>query len=173
LDFSSAAAARSRALRLLTVRARGREELVRALEQKGFGAGAAREAVERLEREGWLDDLAAARSVVRSRGGRYGLARIERELLARGFSGETAARALSEIGPEGEEKTLSKLFAKLQRSTAGLPPEVRRRRVWSALARRGFPPAAISAKMKMKGRPRGGSGDPEVPRQDEVEETSS
>jgi regulatory protein len=135
-------------LRLLTVRARGREELVRSLEQKGFAAAAAREAVRCLEKEGWLDDLAAARSVVRSREGRYGRARIERELRGRGFSEETAARALSEIGPEWEEMALSRLFAKLHRSTAGFSPEVRRRRIWSALTRRGFPAAAISAKMK-------------------------
>jgi regulatory protein len=87
-------------------------------------------------------------SVVRARQGRYGRARIERELSARGFSDETIKQALSEIGLEGEETALARLFAKLHRSTAGLPPEVRRRRVWSALTRRGFPAAAISAKMK-------------------------
>ena len=130
------------------MRARGREELVRSLEEKGFAAATARGAVERLESEGWLDDLAAARSVVRSRQGRYGRARIERELIGRGFSEETAARAISEGDPEGEEKALARLFARLRRSTAGVPAEVRRRRVWSALTRRGFPAAAISAKMK-------------------------
>jgi SOS response regulatory protein OraA/RecX len=85
---------------------------------------------------------------VRSREGHYGRARIERELAARGFSPETTAQALSEIGPEGEERALSRLFAKLHRSAAGIPPEVLRRRVWSALTRRGFPAAAISAKME-------------------------
>jgi regulatory protein len=161
MDFSSAAAARNRALRLLAVRSRGREELARSLERKGFSAAASREALERLEREGWLDDLAAARSVVRSRGGRYGRARIERELLARGFSEETAAQALSEIDPDAEDETLSRLFARLQLSGAGLTPEARRRKTWSSLTRRGFPAAAISAKMT------GGLGDLKVPRQDE------
>jgi len=130
------------------VRARGREELVRSLEGKGFAAATARAAVERLEKESWLDDLAAARSVVRSRQNRYGRARIERELLGRGFSEETAALAISEAGPEGEENALARLFARLRRSTAGVPADVRRRRVWNALTRRGFPAAAISAKMK-------------------------
>jgi regulatory protein len=132
----------------LTVRARGREELVRSLDQRGFSATTARETVERLEKEGWLDDLAAARSVVRSRHGRYGRARIQRELAGRRFSGETAALAMSELDPEGEEEALSRLFEKLRRSTAGISSEVRRRRIWSALTRRGFPAAAISAKMK-------------------------
>lgn len=162
------------------MRARGREELARSLEQKGFAAAAAREAVEGLEREGWLDDPAAARSVVRMRGGRYGRARIERELLGRGFSEEIAAEALSEIDPDGEERALSRLFARLQRSGAGLSPDTRRRRTWSALTRRGFPAAAISAKMKnwlgdagdhkvprLNGE---GSGDRKVPRQNGEEE---
>ena len=139
---------RQRALRLLTVRARGRAELSRALEQRGFTAGAVREALARLEREGWLDDLAAARSVARARGGRYGRSRIERELLVRGFSEETVAEALSEIDPDGEERALARLFSRLRKSSAGKTPEDRRRRVWSALTRRGFPAAAISAKMK-------------------------
>lgn len=154
------------------MRARGREELVRSLEEKGFAAVTARAAVERLESEGWLDDLAAARSVVRSRQGRYGRASIERELVGRGFSEETAALAISEVDPEGEENALARLFARLRRSTAGVPAEVRRRRVWSALTRRGFPAAAISAKMKNWP---GGSGDREVRgrAEEEEEETTS
>ena len=83
-------------------------ELARALEQRGFEAGAVREAIGRLEREGWLDDLAAARSAARARAGRYGRARIERELSARGFSSETIEAALAEIDPEGEERALSR-----------------------------------------------------------------
>jgi SOS response regulatory protein OraA/RecX len=99
--------------------------------------------------------------------GRYGRARIERELLGRGFSEEIAAQALAEIGPDGEERALSRLFARLQRSGEGLSPEARRRRTWSALTRRGFPAAAISAKMKNWP---GGSGDRKVPRQDGEDE---
>ncbi|HEY3125283.1 MAG TPA: RecX family transcriptional regulator, partial [Thermoanaerobaculia bacterium] len=86
--------------------------MARALEERGFEVDAVREALGRLEREGWLDDLAAARSAARVRAGRYGRARIEKELWARGFSSETTAAALAEIDPEGEERALSRLFAK-------------------------------------------------------------
>ena len=65
-----------------------------------------------------------------------------------GFSPETVEAALAEIDPEGEERALSRLFTKLRRSSAGLDKEKSRRRVWNALSRRGFPAAAISAKMK-------------------------
>jgi len=145
----------------LTVRARGRAELARALEDRGFQRDAVREALGRLQREGWLDDPAAARSAARARAGRYGRARIEKELSARGFSSETIAAALAEIDPEDEERALSRLFAKLQASGSGSDPQRRRRRVWNALTRRGFPAAAISAKMKNWP---GDSGDRKVPR---------
>lgn len=121
------------------------------------------EAVARLEREGWLDDAAAARSAARARAGRYGRARLERELAARGFSPETIRTALEDLEPEGEERALTRVLGRLRRSSSGLPRETRRRRVFQALMRRGFPAAAISA--KMKGWP-GGSGDREVSPQD-------
>ena len=147
----SAEEARLRGLRLLTIRARGRAELTRSLEEKGFTPDAAKQAASRLEREGWLDDGAAARAFVRGRAGRFGRARIQRELSARGFSAQTAAAALADLDGEAEEKALSRLFARIQRATAGLDPERRRRRIWNALARRGFPAADISAKMKRAG----------------------
>jgi regulatory protein len=139
---------RERALALLTVRARGRAELARALERRGFDRGAVSGALTRLEREGWLDDLAAARSAVVAREGRYGRERIRRELSARGFSEETIAKALSGLEPEAEARALSRVLDRLRRSGVGLSLEKRRRRVRGALLRRGFSAAAISAKMK-------------------------
>ena len=141
-------AARERALLLLAVRARGRTELARALERRGFDRGAVSRALAQLEREGWLDDLAAARSAVAAREGRYGRERIRRELSARGFSEETVAEALSGLEPAMEERALSRAFERLRRSGAGLSLEKRRRRMRGALSRRGFSAAAISAKMK-------------------------
>ena len=152
----SAEDARLRGLKLLTIRARGRNELIASLEERGFTASAAREAARRLEREGWLDDAAAARAFVRSRSERFGRARIERELSARGFSRDAVSAALSHLDGEAEERTLSRLFARVRKQSAGLDRERRRRRVWNALTRRGFPAAAISAKMK---RWPGGEGD--------------
>jgi regulatory protein len=143
--------ARQRGLKLLTVRARGRSELTRILEDRGFATSAAREAVARLEREGWLDDSAAALSAARLLSGRYGRSRVRRELGARGFGREAIEAALAEVGTEAEEIALSRMFARLQQSLAGLSAEKRRRRLWKALTRRGFAGAAISAKMKGSG----------------------
>ncbi len=136
------------ALRLLTVRSRGREDLARTLARRGFERDAIRDALDRLAREGWLDDLAAARSLVRARAGRYGSARIARELSVLGFSKETTAAALSEGDPEAEQTALARAFHGLWKRAAGLEAGARRRRVRNALSRKGFASDAISAMMK-------------------------
>jgi len=122
-------------------------DLGRSLERRGYERGAISSALARLEREGWLDDLAAARSLVRSRGARYGRARIAQELSALGFSKETAAQALSGSG-EAEDTALARAFQSAWKKSAGLPAIARKRRVRASLIRRGFASAAISAMMK-------------------------
>ncbi len=127
------------------MRPRGARELGKALEDRGFTAEAARDALERLERAGLVDDLAAARSAVRLRGARYGRARVERELKARGLSKETIAAAFeAEGGAEREGEALRRAFERLWKARADLAPALRRRRVFDALSRRGFPAERIS-----------------------------
>ncbi|MGH9369836.1 MAG: regulatory protein RecX [Thermoanaerobaculia bacterium] len=129
---------------MLGIRSRGREELRRDLERRGFAPSAARRALDRLEAEGWLQDLAAARALVRAMGARYGRRRIARELAARGFSEETSSGALKELEGGREEETLARAFRRLWKSAAGLPLSRRRQRVWRSLLQRGFTPEAIS-----------------------------
>jgi SOS response regulatory protein OraA/RecX len=120
-------------------------ELSRALENRGFATRAVQSSVARLETEGWLDEAGAARSTVRVRGGRYGRARVARELRARGFSAETIAAAFeAEGGARLEEEALRRAFEKLWAARSHLAPAVRRRRVFDALTRRGFPADGIS-----------------------------
>lgn len=126
------------------MRPRGREELSRALLARGFERGAVTVALDRLAREGWLDELGAARSTVRLRGERYGVRRIERELQARGFSRETIEAALSERDLEREEKTLRRAVERVWNRYARLPAPARRRRAIEALARRGFAAEKVS-----------------------------
>jgi regulatory protein len=126
------------------VRPRGREELARALTARGFERGAVTLALERLAREGWLDELGAARSTVRLRGERYGVRRIERELRSRGFSRETIDAALSDRDPEREEKTLRRAVEKAWTRYSRLPAPARRRRAIESLARRGFAAEKVS-----------------------------
>jgi SOS response regulatory protein OraA/RecX len=130
------------------VRARGRVELVRALVDRGFGREAASRAAGRLAEEGWLDDLAAARSAARTGGARYGRARVERDLAARGFDRDTIAAALEAELPEREGPALERSFARLWARHGALPLPERRRKVRAALSRRGFAAADISAMIR-------------------------
>ena len=130
------------------MRPRGRAELVRALTERGFERETASCAADRLQAEGWLDDLAAARSVVRVKAARYGRSRVERELRARGFGRETISEALAAEMPEREAGALGRAFARLWARHGKLPPPDRRRKVRDALARRGFAAADISAIMR-------------------------
>lgn len=95
-----------------------------------------------------MDDAGAARSLVRSKAGRYGRRRLERELSARGFGADVISAALSDLDSEGEESALARAFERLWRQTRGLDREKRRSRVWNALVRRGFRATAISDIMK-------------------------
>jgi regulatory protein len=122
--------------------------LLRGLAERGFGKQAASEAADRLELEGWLDEQAAARSVVRVKAARYGRARIERELTARGFSRETIAEALAAELPEREGGALDRAFAKAWAKHSRLPRLERQRKVRDSLARRGFAASAISAMIR-------------------------
>jgi regulatory protein len=132
-------------VRLLAARPRGAKELETALRDRGFAAGAAAAALERIREAGWIDDLAAARSAVRLRGARYGRARVERELKARGLSKDVIEAAFeAEGGPARENEVLRRAFAKLWSARANLAPPLRRRRVFDALTRRGFSAEKIS-----------------------------
>ncbi|MFY9549817.1 MAG: RecX family transcriptional regulator, partial [Thermoanaerobaculia bacterium] len=80
-----------------------------------------------------------------ARGVRYGRTRVERELKVRGFSRETIAAAFgAEGGAEQEEEALRRAFERLWSARANLAPPLRRRRVFDALTRRGFPAGKIS-----------------------------
>ena len=82
---------------------------------------------------------------MRARGARYGRARVERELRARGFSKETIGAAFeAEGGAEREEEALRKAFRRLWSERTDLPPRLRRRKIFDALTRRGFSADMIS-----------------------------
>jgi regulatory protein len=144
----SVEAAFARGTRLLAIRPRGRVELARDLERRGFRSSAVSAAVEKLESTGWLEDLSAARSLVRTRADRYGRGRIGRELAARGFDAETAARALEEIDATHEAHSLERAFARAWKRAGALPLSERRARVRRSLLAKGFAAEAISAMIR-------------------------
>ena len=143
------------ALRLLTHRARSRDEVRRHLERRGFAAAEVGAALDRLEGMAYLDDREFARTWVieRIRLKRLGPRRLRAELVKKGIAQEIIDLALSEAFPEGEEE-LARSAADAwieKRRVAGLDLQNdpgARRRLFAYLARRGFTSGVIEENMR-------------------------
>jgi len=143
-----AASAKDRALRLLGVRARSREELRRRLAKAGFPENEVETALADLERVGLIDDADFARELATHKLKRAGHGRRSAmsSLRAAGVAVETAEAALEEAGLGDDEEARAEEVAR-QRVTrlAGLDRETAYRRLLGFLLRRGFDPAAARA----------------------------
>ncbi len=138
---------RFRAVRLLTVRARSREELRRSLELRGFSAGTIRETLDALVRDGSLNESAALETFLASREEKFSRERIRTELRLRGFAKERVDDALAARSDDDERALLEELFRRRSRELASLPADRRKKKVFDFLRRRGFPVSAIFAVM--------------------------
>jgi regulatory protein len=135
--------AREICLRLLTDRARTRQELAQALRRKGIPDDAAAAVLERFDEVGLIDDAAFAGQWVRSRHAHRGLARraIAVELRRKGVADEVAGEALAEVDGESEERRARELVDRKLRSLKVASPEqqtVAGRRLVGMLARKGY-----------------------------------
>jgi regulatory protein len=135
--------AREICLRLLTERARTRQELAQALRRKGVPDEAARTVLERFDEVGLVDDAAFAGQWVRSRHAHRGLARraLAAELRRKGVSDEDAGEALAEVDAESEERRARELVDRKLRTLAVGTAEQRAaagRRLTGMLARKGY-----------------------------------
>lgn len=142
-DADPVAVAREVCLRLLTDRARTRQELATALRRKGVPDDAAHTVLERFDEVGLIDDAAFAGQWVRSRHNHRGLARraIAMELRRKGVSDEAAGEALAEVDAESEERRARELVDRKLRSLAVAGAEQRAaagRRLVGMLARKGY-----------------------------------
>jgi regulatory protein len=142
-DADPVAVARELCLRLLSDRARTRQELAQALRRKGVPDDAAHTVLERFDEVGLIDDAAFAGQWVRSRHAHRGLARraIAMELRRKGVGDEDASEALAEVDEESEERRARELVDRKLRSLAVGTPEQRTsaaRRLVGMLARKGY-----------------------------------
>lgn len=138
-----------RALNMLAARARSSRELERLLVRKGEDAAHVRIAIDRLRQAGFLDDSAFARQLSRSRllGAGHSPRRLRQELGRRGVNREAADDAVADVvADEGiEEASLARgVAAKKLRALQRLEPDVRKRRLYAFLARRGFSHSVIA-----------------------------
>jgi len=92
---------RARALKLLARREYSRAELARKLSAHAEDSAEIEAVLDDCERRGWLSENRVVEQRVHTLRTRFGARRIERDLLARGVSGEAVAAALS--GLKGNE----------------------------------------------------------------------
>ena len=130
-----------RASELLAARPHFRGELAVKLARRGYPQPEIEQALARLERQGYLDDLAAARGLLarRQERGALGLPRLRAELVRRGAAPEAVAAALAEL-PEDD---LPAAAAAARRWHGSSPQALARH-----LERKGFSRRAIFAVLK-------------------------
>jgi len=152
--------ARERALRLLAVRPRSAEELRQRLLRDRTPRGAIRAVIATLAGQGYLDDLAFARSWTAHRvaAGACAAARLRWELRQKGVSTIVIDRALQERFGAGadraraEEQSAIALVNRRLPAYRHLTRERQVRRLAGLLGRRGFAPATIARALRVLGR---------------------
>jgi regulatory protein len=132
--------ARDRALGLLAVRWRSREELRRRLSGVGYGDEEVQDALAGLERAGLVDDERFAAELVRDQTTRRlaGQRAIRAALRTKGVSPQVVDRTIEALGDE--EERAAQLAARKALRLTGLPPEAAYRRLFGLLTRRGYAP---------------------------------
>lgn len=148
-ELADLEAAHRAALRALVRRGHARGDLRRRLLQKQHPPAAVDGALARLVEQHLLDDARFAADYAGAKATRgRGPARLIRDLLSQGVDrriAETAVQAaLADAGIDPAE-TVRALAEKRGRQLAGLPPQVRKRRLTAFLVRRGFPGSEIRA----------------------------
>nr|WP_131755739.1 regulatory protein RecX [Actinomadura fibrosa] len=121
---------------------RTRAQLADALRRKGIPDEVAELVLSRFSDVGLIDDEAFAQAWVQSRHAGKGLAKraLAAELRRRGVADETVNDAVESLDPEQEEQTARALVDRKLRSTRGVEPAKRMRRLVGMLARKGYPP---------------------------------
>ncbi|SOB81845.1 regulatory protein [Streptomyces sp. 1331.2] len=132
--------ARDVCLRLLTGAAKTRKQLADALRKREIPDEVADEVLTRLEEVGLIDDAAFAAAWVESRHAVRGLSRraLAQELRTKGVAAELVEQAVSQVDHDDEADAARALVERKLRSTRGLDPQVRTRRLVGMLARRGY-----------------------------------
>jgi regulatory protein len=123
-------------------RRRFEREVRSFLRRKGCGAAEADDALARLRELGLVADDETSRAFLRDRlrFAPKGRGLLLAELLAKGASATVAEAALAEVvHSEAEVDAAADFLRRSARKWHNLPEGSARRRMWAALARRGFP----------------------------------
>lgn len=104
--------ASEKALYLLEFRNHSQKELQDKIKRSGISQEAAKEAAEKMEEIGLLDDAAYARNLARTLFERkkYGMRRVQQELKLKGISPEIIEQVLAEFEPEDVSSVIRELL---------------------------------------------------------------
>lgn len=159
--------ARSIALRKLAAAPQTRAQLDDAMARRGVPAEIRARVLDRFDDVGLIDDAMFARMWVESRHAGRGLAKkaLAHELRRRGVDSALVDDAVGELAPEQEEATARALVARKLRSTRGLDPAARTRRLAGMLARKGYP-AGLAFRIVREALEREGVAENDLPPED-------
>lgn len=144
-DADPASVAREIALRQLTVRARSRAELERALARKRVPAEVTSAVLDRLEEVGLVDDATFARDWLAAGDRRQKSRRaLLAELAEKGVDRDVVEEAVAELDGDRDYVVARGFAERKARSLAGLDPQTQYRRLAGALARRGFSAGVVA-----------------------------
>ncbi|KLL12890.1 MULTISPECIES: regulatory protein RecX [Protofrankia] len=138
------ARAREICLRQLEARPRSHAELAATLARRGVDPDTAQAVLARLAEVGLVDDRAFATALISSARANRGLGRhgLVHELRRRGVDADVIAAALADqddLDTHDEEAAARELVRRRMPAMAGLPAQVRTRRLAALLGRRGYP----------------------------------
>jgi regulatory protein len=140
-SFEDIEQARSMALRLISMKAWGVHELAARLVRRGIDREVATRTTEQLDEDGWLDDVSYARARIRdwTRIEPASRSWLRKKLHERKLSEETISASIEEeLGDRNEQDAATELATIRIAKGSGLGEATLRRRVISALSRRGF-----------------------------------
>ncbi|MFC5369901.1 regulatory protein RecX [Arcanobacterium bovis] len=144
------ALARDVVYRQLAMSDRSEKQLRDALARRDVPEAISEATIKKFRDSGLIDDSKYALAFVRLRAVEKSTSRrkLREELRNRGISGQLAEQALAQVTDTDEYNSAVELVRKKMRASARLEPDVARRRIYGALARRGFSSETIRKAME-------------------------
>ena len=132
--------ARNIVLNQLNFMPRSRKELETALAKRNVEAHVAKSVLDRFEEIGMVDDVAYAELLIRSRCNTKRVSRsvLRQQLRQKGVAQDIIDEALLAVSDDDELRMATELVEKKVRALSRLAPEVRKRRLFGLLARKGY-----------------------------------
>ena len=132
--------ARNIVLNQLNFMPRSRKELETALTKRHIEPDVAKSVLDRFEEIGMVDDAAYAELLIRSRCNTKRVSRsvLRQQLRQKGVDQEIIEEALLVVSDADELRMATELVERKARAMSRLEPEVRKRRLFGLLARKGY-----------------------------------